>query len=734
MDKVSNFLLSNKHNLALPGERHQVIYLPDKTYNPARFSGPGTRLDIRIPRNEPGLSYIDNVAKRHDLEYLFSQNENDVKLADEHMIQKLNQAREQKLDYPININQAELIRGKYYANRLGIPTSFFTSFGKDSIADQSIISEAERQLQELKQAGYGSKYRPRRIYKSKVGKKSRYYYRSNHNDSPMYIKSHGSGNNMDHSTFNININNPKPVRKREPKEKTEKIDIPIPVLPKAIESGSKGINTQATNRDVSNAYAQGFTVGLSKDDKRAIQDELDKTKELKTALQDQGLNNAEREDLSQQYQVQLEQIQKMRDENELAGGYIDDALSTAPPSDGSIETTTTVPNTRLLKPRVGDTNSEISQPPTQEIGTQATVDTSSQSTQTEKTDISQPPLPQEFESLSPLDGTPDPTTRGSTEKIIEPELQAQEQPSQTDRMIREQVIQDFIDEYEPSEETIERISEPRTSRGVQDMISLVLNEQQDVIKESKLTHFTQIKAPARRIKILIGEADIIPQNKIFLGQVLNRIEGGRGVKSSISKNDKETINILWSEYSQSIPKREQKSIIDKYLEQVGFGVNEDGISTKEIIALMKVYNHKTIPVIASDMIDTIQAGPLSKEIYFIMNLDPSTKTGSHWVAIAISNMDKSIMYYDSLCIHPTFNIIKGLKKLAMKMDREHMFKFKFNTVRDQSLSSGKCGFFAIQFLHKIMNGKSFKEASMYNRNYTQGENEIQKMMNGFGYI
>ena len=28
IDKVSNMVLSNKHNRALPGERHQIIYIP----------------------------------------------------------------------------------------------------------------------------------------------------------------------------------------------------------------------------------------------------------------------------------------------------------------------------------------------------------------------------------------------------------------------------------------------------------------------------------------------------------------------------------------------------------------------------------------------------------------------------------------------------------------------------------------------------------------------------------
>ena len=36
IDSIANSVLSSKHNRLLLGERHQVIYLPDETYNPAR--------------------------------------------------------------------------------------------------------------------------------------------------------------------------------------------------------------------------------------------------------------------------------------------------------------------------------------------------------------------------------------------------------------------------------------------------------------------------------------------------------------------------------------------------------------------------------------------------------------------------------------------------------------------------------------------------------------------------
>ncbi len=52
LDATANMVLSNKHNRLMPGEKHQIIYLPDGTYNPARYSGPGTQLENRLKRGD----------------------------------------------------------------------------------------------------------------------------------------------------------------------------------------------------------------------------------------------------------------------------------------------------------------------------------------------------------------------------------------------------------------------------------------------------------------------------------------------------------------------------------------------------------------------------------------------------------------------------------------------------------------------------------------------------------
>ena len=155
IDSISNKILSNKHNIALPGERHQIIYLPDGTYNPARYSGPGTNLKVRIGRNDQPLSYVDKVAEGHDLRYALASTDADIRTADNKMIQLLTKAQAQKLDSNFNINQGMLIKAKILLeDKFGVPKTFFTTYGKagQPAAD---ITMYENKLRELQQQGFG---------------------------------------------------------------------------------------------------------------------------------------------------------------------------------------------------------------------------------------------------------------------------------------------------------------------------------------------------------------------------------------------------------------------------------------------------------------------------------------------------------------------------------------------------------------------------------------------------
>ena len=157
IDRVANTLLSTKDNKLLDGEKHQMI-LKNGRITPAMYSGAGTQLELRIRRGDKPLSYVDTTAQAHDLRYQLAKNEADIKVADEKMIRNLNKAKAENLDNMCNIRQAELIKLKYLLqDKFGLPTSWFTSFGLDSIKDPTIIPIMQAKLKELEQQGFGRK-------------------------------------------------------------------------------------------------------------------------------------------------------------------------------------------------------------------------------------------------------------------------------------------------------------------------------------------------------------------------------------------------------------------------------------------------------------------------------------------------------------------------------------------------------------------------------------------------
>jgi hypothetical protein len=162
IDKIANTLLSTKENKLMDGEKHQMIKMPDGRIVPAMYSGAGTKLEIRIRRGDKPLSYVDKTAQAHDLRYQLAKNEGDIKTADADMIKNLNEAKAKNLDNLFNIRQAELIKAKYLLqDKFGLPTSWFTSFGLESIQDPTIIPIMKNKLHELEQQGFGKK---RKIY------------------------------------------------------------------------------------------------------------------------------------------------------------------------------------------------------------------------------------------------------------------------------------------------------------------------------------------------------------------------------------------------------------------------------------------------------------------------------------------------------------------------------------------------------------------------------------------
>jgi hypothetical protein len=81
----------------------------------------------------------------------------------------------------------------------------------------------------------------------------------------------------------------------------------------------------------------------------------------------------------------------------------------------------------------------------------------------------------------------------------------------------------------------------------------------------------------------------------------------------------------------------------------------------------------------------------------IVNLDPSYKPGSHWIAITIQYKGKPIVeYFDSYGLPPQVNI--GPKK---------NLRLVYNTKRLQKLHTKTCGHFCVYLLKRRLLGLSF---------------------------
>lgn len=137
----------------MPGERHGIIKTGIVTFNPAVYMGPGTRLDVRLPRGDKGLSEVDKISKAHDIRYMLAKDKKDIRSADQKMIKSVEKAKKQKKDNFFNIKQAELIKVKNYLEDRGLPKDFFVNLEDKSSKELKQLGEKE--LKRLEMQGYG---------------------------------------------------------------------------------------------------------------------------------------------------------------------------------------------------------------------------------------------------------------------------------------------------------------------------------------------------------------------------------------------------------------------------------------------------------------------------------------------------------------------------------------------------------------------------------------------------
>jgi hypothetical protein len=184
--------------------------------------------------------------------------------------------------------------------------------------------------------------------------------------------------------------------------------------------------------------------------------------------------------------------------------------------------------------------------------------------------------------------------------------------------------------------------------------------------------------------------------------------------------------------------------IDPYKQLIPFQFgNGKPLYTDDIDKIMARYKDY-VGTIARDQIKHIASNvkPRSR-VAFVMNTDPSTKKGEHWVSIYVDarpNGSNSVEYYDSFADPCPPDVLKSLKHLVERMKPDSFLKFKENRVRHQSASTSNCGYFASRFLIDRFRNKSFSEATGFSDKIQnavkENEAEIEKLKNlpPFNYI
>jgi hypothetical protein len=165
---------------------------------------------------------------------------------------------------------------------------------------------------------------------------------------------------------------------------------------------------------------------------------------------------------------------------------------------------------------------------------------------------------------------------------------------------------------------------------------------------------------------------------------------------------------------KSILKREWDKLspsIQEQYDMVGEGslssiYPDESLYESEIQKIFKEYNYQFLPVIANNEIHKIKLNK-GKPTFFVMNLSDRGESGTHWTSTYI-NEKGNIYYFDSFGRPPNEETKKGLKDLVGEGNM--LRKLKYNTKGVQDPLSSDCGYFSIQFLENMLDGKSFRNS------------------------
>jgi len=106
-------------------------------------------------------------------------------------------------------------------------------------------------------------------------------------------------------------------------------------------------------------------------------------------------------------------------------------------------------------------------------------------------------------------------------------------------------------------------------------------------------------------------------------------------------------------------------------------------------------------VSVADVARAVQSG--YQRLSMVINMDPSWKSGSHWVALYVSVPDRSIEYFNSTGRTPpkcVSSFMRGIRSILPGLS------IKINRIQHQ-FADTECGMYSVIYIIKRLNGKSF---------------------------
>jgi len=155
-DKVLN--VDKSINTLYPGEYHGILKLPDGRYASAQYLGPGSRIDLRVPRGDKGLTPIDTESMAHDIRYNLSSTPEAIRAADNKFNEVIDRLRKEGKEDEFNLKQAELIKVKVFLEGNELIRKVIRKFNTrptDIQNSPELTAKLEAKLKELEQQGYG---------------------------------------------------------------------------------------------------------------------------------------------------------------------------------------------------------------------------------------------------------------------------------------------------------------------------------------------------------------------------------------------------------------------------------------------------------------------------------------------------------------------------------------------------------------------------------------------------